>query len=361
MPTFRADLDRIAPYVPGRGEQEILREYGLDHVIKLASNESPLPPFPEVVEAIAQAAAGINRYPDTTFHELRTAISEHLGIAGESILLGGGGTGLLLATALAVGGPDTSAVYAAPSFVMYRIGTAISGSRAIEVPVDGGHRHDLDAMAAAVEADTSLVYICNPNNPTGTHVSSEAIRSFVDGLPESVLVMVDEAYCEFADASDYESLVTEAATSPNLVVLRTFSKVFGLAGLRIGFLVGHPELLSSLRRTQLPFTVTDMAQVAALEALRQPQRVADRVVENARGRKQLMAGLASMGLAIADSQTNFVFVVPGVDPGALTEGMVRRGVIIRPTGTPWVRITVGTEAENEACLTALDATRAALR
>ncbi len=360
MPSFRTDLDRIAPYVPGRGEQEILREYGLDQVIKLASNECPLPPFPEVVDAIARAAEGINRYPDTTFHALSAAISAHLGVPRESILLGGGGTGLLLATALAVGGPHTSAVYASPSFVMYRIGTAISGSRPIEVPLDGSHRHDLDAMAAAVEPDTSLVYICNPNNPTGTHVASEAVRAFIAALPPTVLVVVDEAYCEFADASDYESLVTEAAASPNLVVLRTFSKVFGLAGLRIGFLVGHPEVLSSLRRTQLPFTVTDLAQVAALEALRQPQRVADRVVENARGREQLRAGLANLGLTTADSQTNFVFVDPGLDPGVLAEDMVRRGVIIRPTGTPWVRITVGTQAENVACLTALRAARAVL-
>lgn len=278
----------------------------------------------------------------------------NLGVDPAAVLVGGGGTELLVAAALAVGGPATSALYAAPSFVMYRIGTALSGARAIEVPLDSAHRHDLDAMGAAIEPDTTVVYICNPNNPTGTHVSGTALRRFVSRVPDSVLVVVDEAYREFADAHDYESLASLAADSPNLVVLRTFSKVYGLAGLRIGYLVGNPDLLSSIRRTQLPFTVTDLARLAAVEAMRHTDLLKERVEQNAAGRARLVAGLSTRGLRLADTQTNFVFVNPGVDPNPLAEALLRQGVIIRPTGTPWVRVTVGTDEEIDTFFSALD-------
>lgn len=354
MPQFRADLERIARYVPGRGEREIMREFGMERVVKLASNECPYAPFPEVVQAVAEAAAGINRYPDTTYHDLTDAIGMYVGVDPAAILVGGGGTELLMAAAMAVGGPSTTAVYATPSFVMYRISTAVSGARPIEIPLDEAQRHDLDEMASALQPDTTVVYICNPNNPTGTHVSGAALRRFVAQVPESVLIVVDEAYREFVDAHDYESLADHAPTAPNLVVLRTFSKVFGLAGLRIGYLVGNPEVLASVRRTQLPFTVTDLAQVAAVEALRHKDRLKERVEQNAIGRARLVAEFSSRGLATADSQTNFVFVDPGVDPAAFADAMLRRGVIVRPTGTPWVRVTVGTDREIDTFLGALD-------
>ena len=355
MPTYRSDLDRITRYVPGRGEQEILREYQLDAVIKLASNESPLPPFPEVVAAIQKAAGGVHRYPETVYTDLAGAVSDHLGVSPENLWFGGGGASLLLHTALAVGGPGTSAVYGDPSFVVYRMGTAIAGATSIEVPLDPEHKHDLPAMAAAIRPDTTVVYICNPNNPTGTYVPTDAVRRFVSDVSESVLVVVDEAYFEFVDRSDYRSMVAEAATSPNMVVMRTFSKIYGLAGLRIGYLVGHPEVLAALRRTQLPFTVTSLAQDAAVESLRHPDEVARRLALNAAGIRHLIEGLVSRGIPVADSVTNFVYMRPPIEAATFVEAMLRRGVIIRPTGSPWVRITVGTAAENAACLAAIGA------
>jgi histidinol-phosphate aminotransferase len=235
------------------------------------------------------------------------------------------------------------------------MGTAIAGSASIEVALDHDHKHDLPALAAAVRPDTTVVYLCNPNNPTGTYVATEDVRRFVAGLPQSVLVVVDEAYFEFVERSDYRSMVKEAAEAPNLVVMRTFSKIYGLAGLRIGYLVGHPEVLAGLRRTQLPFTVTTLAQHAAVEALRHPDEVARRLSLNAAGVLQVTDGLRSRGMPVADSVTNFVYTRPPIDAGDFVESLLRRGVIVRPTGSPWVRITVGTDAENSACLTAIDA------
>jgi histidinol-phosphate aminotransferase len=355
MPRYRADLDRIARYVPGRGEQEILRAYQLASVVKLASNESPLPPFPQVVDAIQQAAHGVHRYPETVYTELGAAVATHLGVDPQNLWFGGGGASLLFNTALAVGGPGTSAVYATPSFVVYRMGTALAGATPIEVPLDADHRHDLDAMAAAVRDDTTIVYICNPNNPTGTYVPTRDVADFIAGVPESVLVVVDEAYFEFVDRSDYQSMAQAAAASPNVVVMRTFSKIYGLAGLRIGYLVGHHEVLEALRRTQLPFTVTGLAQAAAVESLRHPAEVAGRLTLNAAGVVQLTEGLRSLGMDVADSVTNFVYAKPPMDPGPFVEELLRLGVIVRPTGSPWVRITVGTKDENSAFLAAVEA------
>ena len=245
-------------------------------------------------------------------------------------------------------------MYASPSFVVYRMGTAIAGASPIEVPLDAGHKHDLTAMAAAIRPDTTVVYVCNPNNPTGTYVATEEVREFVAGLPESVLVVVDEAYFEFVDRGDYRSMVEQAAESPNMVVMRTFSKIYGLAGLRIGYLVGHPEVLAALRRTQLPFTVTGIAQDAAIESLRHPAEVARRLALNAAGIRQLSEHLRSRSIPTADSVTNFVYMLPPIDAAEFVEAMLRQGVIVRPTGSQWVRITVGTEEENAACLAAID-------
>ncbi len=355
MPTFRSDLEGIGRYVPGRGEREIMREYGLDTVVKLASNESPMPPLPSVQRVIQAAAGSVNRYPDTTMLDVTEAVALHEDVPPEAVWFGAGGASLLLNTALAVGGSDTTAVYAHPSFVAYRLVTKISGATAIEVPLDDHHRHDLDAMAAAIRPDTTVVYVCNPNNPTGTHVATADVRAFLDQVPDSVLVVVDEAYHDYVAAEDYSSMAREAVDRPNVVVLHTFSKIYGLAGLRIGYFVGPPQILTSLRRTQLPFAVTDLAQLAATEALRHPQEIEARVAANAAGRTQLSEGLTALGIPVAESQTNFVYALPPLDSDACIEAMLVRGVIVRPTGSPWIRITVGTEAENATCLAALAA------
>jgi len=354
MPVFRPDLESIAPYVPGRSEAEILAEYGLDHVTKLASNESPVEPFPEVVEAIAAAAGGVNRYPDTTYQQLGPVLADHLGVPVDHLWFGGGGANILSCVTLSTSGPGSSVVYPHPSFVVYRLSTAVAGAAGLEVPLDGEHRHDIDAMIAAVRDDTRLLYVCNPNNPTGTHVPTSEVVRLLDAVPESVLVVVDEAYHHYVEADDHRSMVPLVGERPNLAVLQTFSKIYGLAGLRIGYLIARPDLLNSLRKTQLPFTVTNLAQVAAVAALQHSDRLAQRVEANAEGRVRLSDGLRDRGVAIADSQTNFVFARLHDDPSALNDALLRRGVIIRPTGSPWQRITIGTQAEIEEFFSAFD-------
>jgi histidinol-phosphate aminotransferase len=354
MPTFRSDIADLHPYVPGRGFAEIKRAYGLEEVIKLASNESPVGPFPEVVARIAELAGGVNRYPETVYADLGESVGRDLDVSPDALWFGGGGADLLFHIGMTTGGPGHSAVYGWPSFVMYRLATRIAMTEAIEVPLDGDLRFDLDALGAAVRDDTTVVYLCNPNNPTGTHNPTDEVLKFAESMPDRVLVVVDEAYRHFVAADDYRTLAREAADRPNLAVLHTFSKVFGLAGLRIGYLVAHPTTLDLLRRSQPPFTVTTLAQEAAITALAHQDRLAERIEANAAGRTALIEGLRGLGYAPVDSQTNFVFM-PVADSADLAETLLRSGVIVRPMGPTAIRISVGTPNENSRVLTALPA------
>lgn len=354
MPTFRPDLDQIAPYEPGLPIEEVARRHGLDpaKVIKLASNECPLGPFPEAIAAMEAAGAHTNRYPDNEGYELRRALSGHLGVDSASIWLGGGSSELLRTMALAVGGPGTSASYPWPSFVVYRLGSMWAMSDRAEVPLDGDHRLDLDAMAASVDDTTTLVYVCNPNNPTGTHVPTDSIRDFIEAMPDRVTVVVDEAYFEYVTAADYWSLVGYAADKPNVVVTRTFSKIFSLASLRVGYAVTHPETVANMRRAQAPFTVTQVGQAAAVASIEASHRLPRRIDDNARGRRLLLDGLVDLGIEHADSQANFVWLRSKADdPG---HAYIRSGIIVRSFGSDWLRVTVGSDEENVRFLDALD-------
>jgi histidinol-phosphate aminotransferase len=354
LPTYRADLTSIPRYVPGKPIDDVARELGIDSIDKLASNECPEAPFPEVVEAIAIAGASVNRYPDSAGYELTRAIARHHGIEPESVWIGAGSSEILRCTALAVGGPETSAVFASPSFIMYTISTMISGAEPIMVPLTDSYEHDLEAMHLAVRDDTTIVYVCNPNNPTGGIRSGDEVRSFIRSLPDRVTVIVDEAYAEYVTDPGYVSLLSEATTTLNVVVARTFSKIYGLAGLRVGYGVGEPDLIASLRTTQPPFSVNAVAQAAAIVALNHQERVAERRDANARGRTMLLEGLRMRGIEVADSQANFVYYEPSSDPAAISDALLQKGVIVRPLG-PGVRVTVGTEAENQRFLNAVDA------
>ena len=353
VPTFRSDLESIPRYVPGKPIDEVAKEFGLTSIDKLASNECPTEPFPEVVDAIAEAARGVNRYPDTVSGDLAADIAALHGIAPETVWVGSGSSDIIRSIATAVGGPGTSAVFANPSFIMYPIVTMITGGESIPVPLTSDFGHDLDAMLSAIRDDTTLVYVCNPNNPTGGHLSGTDVRRFIEAVPERVDVIVDEAYAEYAAAPDYESLVDDAAGWSHVIVCRTFSKVYGLAGMRVGFGVGDPELIGSLRRTQAPFSVTSLAQVAAREALRHQGRIAERAAVNAGGRQFLLDGLHQRGLSPGESQANFVYFEPEDDPATMGQQLLKRGVIVRVLG-PGIRVTVGTESENRRFLEALD-------
>jgi histidinol-phosphate aminotransferase len=356
---FRPDLDRVQVYVPGKPIDEVARDLGLEDIVKLASNEHPEPPLPEVAAAIAEAAATVHRYPDSSCHQLRLALAAHFGISPDELWIGAGSSELLGCIGLAVGGPGTSALFAWPSFAMYPIGTAVAGAEAVTVPLDAGQAHDLDAMAAAVRDDTTVVYLCNPNNPTGTHLPADRIAGFVDVLSPDVLVALDEAYAEYATAADFASGVDLALDRPNVVVLRTFSKAYGLAGLRIGYAIGQPATLEHLARTQRPFSVTTLAQDAAVASLAHQDDLAERVKQNAVLRDEMEAAFATRQIPHVASQTNFVAFRPWCPPATLIDDLLARGVIVRAVPDGWIRVTVGTAGECLRFLEALDACREA--
>jgi len=353
MPTFRTDLLSIPHYVPGRPIDAVAREHGLESIDKLASNECPESPFPEVAEAVALAGTGVNRYPDSSSYDLSRAIAAHQGIQPEEVWVGAGSSEVLRCAALSVGGPGTSAVFAHPSFVMYRIATMVSWSEPIVVPLTATHAHDLPAMAAAIRDDTTIVYVCNPNNPTGNHIAGRDVAAFLDAVPERVLVVLDEAYAEYATADDYQTFINEAPNRPNLLVARTFSKIYGLAGLRVGYGVGSPELLGKLAHTQAPFTVTSPGQAGAIEALKYPDRISERSERNDAGRDVLTQGLTALGLDPSESEANFVYFEPSGDSAELGDALLRNGLIVRVLGAG-IRVTVGTEQENLRFLSVLE-------
>ncbi|MGH8871600.1 MAG: histidinol-phosphate transaminase [Acidimicrobiia bacterium] len=356
MPRFRPDIAAISPYVPGRSIDEVAAEIGIevDEIVKLASNESPDGPFPGVIETAARALAESNRYPDTDHVELTAAVSRWLEVPGDHLWFGNGSVGLLGHIALAVGGPGTSAVYAWPSFVMYRIASRWALSETIEVPLDAEHVHDLEAMSRALRDDTTVVYLCNPNNPTGTIVSSEAMTGFIDSVPESVLIVIDEAYHDFVTDDGYTTAIPHALARPNVLVLRTFSKIFALAAHRVGYGVGRPETIVELRKAQAPFTVTQIAQVAAAASLRDRAELERRVKANEAARHRLLGALAERSLPHTESHANFVYFKLEMPDDEAADRFTGRGVIVRPMSGGWVRVTIGNGTENRRFLEALD-------
>jgi histidinol-phosphate aminotransferase len=362
MPTIRPDVAAIGPYVPGRSIEEVAAEIGMTpgQIVKLASNESPDGPFPGVIEAATKALAEANRYPDDDLGHLNATLSEFLGVPGDHLWFGAGSVGLIGHIAVAVGGPGTSAAYAWPSFVMYRIATRWAMSEAIEVPLDENHVHDLEAIREAMRPDTTIVYLCNPNNPTGTVVGAEAVAAFIDSVPDTTLVVVDEAYHDYVSDERYASSISEALQRQNVLVLRTFSKIFALAGHRIGYAVGSPETIGELRKAQPPFTVGQVASAAAAASLRDRVELERRQEANEAGRHQLQGVLAERSLPHTESQANFVYFELGVEAAEAAEMFATHGVIIRPMSGGWLRVTVGSEGENRRFVQALDRVLAAL-
>lgn len=356
MPTIRPDVAAIGPYVPGRSIEEVAAEIGLapDEIVKLASNESPDGPFPGVLEAATRALSTASRYPDDDLRQLGDALSVFLGVPGDNLWFGAGSVGLIGHVAAAVGGPGTSAVYAWPSFVMYRIATRLAMSEAVEVPLDENHVHDLEAMGEAVRPDTTVVYLCNPNNPSGTIVPSEAVTDFVGSVPDSTLVVIDEAYHDYVTDERYATAVPLAIQQPNVLVLRTFSKIFALAGHRVGYAVGRPETIAELRKAQPPFTVGQVAQAAATASLRDRDELERRRTASASARHQLQGVLAERSLPHADSQANFVYFELPMDASDSAERFMQQGVIVRPMSGRWLRVTIGSDEENRRFVAALD-------
>jgi histidinol-phosphate aminotransferase len=352
---FAERIRRIPVYPVASGY-----DLGAD-VAMLASNESCFPPLPAAVEAAGAVLGGANRYPDPSYSPLRRALSERYGLAPERIALGNGSCDILLAAGEALLEPGSEMVHAWPSFSVYPHLAAASGARAIEVPLDAEDRHQLDGLAAEITVATRLVLVCNPNNPTSTALGLDAIEDFLGRVPAHVCVILDEAYCEYAlSLGDTYASVELLRRFPNLVLLRTFSKVYGLAALRVGYgLCGSPELRIAVDQVRQPFYVNAAAQAAAVEALRHQDEVERRVVQTIAARASLVDGVSALGLWVAESDANFVWLhLP--DEAAEAEvvaGLRERGVLVRAGGSLGragaLRVTVGTDAENDRFVAAL--------
>ena len=352
LPGVRA----IEPYVPGKPLAELEREYGIHGAIKLASNENPLGPSPRARAAAQAALADIERYPDGGGFTLKRALADRLGVTPEQITLGNGSNDVLEFAARAFVPPDSEIVYAAHAFAVYGLVTRAVGARPVVVPARNWG-HDLAAMRAAITPRTRLVYLANPNNPTGTWFTRAALETFLSGLPPYVLVVLDEAYFEYVQEPDYPNGVELVARFPQLIVTRTFSKAYGLAGLRVGYAVSDAKVAGYLNRVRQPFNINSVALAAAEAALTDSDYVTRSVALNRSGLEQLRMGMTALGLTYLPTVGNFLCVDLGRAAAPVYEALLRRGVIVRPIanyGMPnHLRITVGLPAENERCLRAL--------
>ncbi|MBS0325033.1 MAG: histidinol-phosphate transaminase [Proteobacteria bacterium] len=355
----------IAPYVGGKPIDELARELRLDplSIVKLASNENPRGPGPRVREAVAAAAAELPRYPDGNGYALKHALAARHARSMDEIVLGNGSNDVLELVAQAFLRPGDETVYSRHAFIVYPLATQARGARGIEVPA---HRygHDLDAMRAAITPKTRIVFVANPNNPTGTWLAAGAIEAFVASIPRDVVVVVDEAYDDYLDPPQRSPAIGWIGRYPHLVVTRTFSKAFGLAGLRVGYGVMDRAVAGLLNRVRQPFNVNALAQAAALAALADTGYVEESRRINREGMRSLEEGFAALGLEWLASRGNFVLVRVG-DAMRVYQALLERGVIVRPVanyGLPeWLRVTVGVPAENARFLTALGEALAAAR
>ena len=347
----------IAPYQPGKPIEELARELGLNEadIIKLASNENPLGISPKAAAAIPRAIADFSRYPDGSGYTLKQALSAHLGIAADCIVLGNGSNDVLEMIAAAYLRPGTKAVYSQHAFAVYPLATQARGAQGIVVKARD-YGHDLDGMLAAVDHDTRIVFIANPNNPTGTFIAPDEMHAFLRRVPRSVIIVLDEAYQEYLPSALQADTISWLGEFTNLVVTRTFSKIYGLAGLRLGYALAHPAVADLMNRVRQPFNANSIALAAAVPALGDAEFVRASRELNFRGMEVLTEGFKRLELPFIPSRGNFVTVRVG-DGAALYQRLLRRGVIVRPVAgyelPEFLRVTIGTDRENERFLDAL--------
>lgn len=358
IPTpINTGLKDLPTYQPGRPIEEVARELGLPaaDIIKLASNENPLGPSPAAVAAMKKILPTLNLYPDGNAYYLKQRMAEKLGVQPGNLILGNGSNEIIEFVGHAYMAPGVDVVVSQYCFVVYPLVAKLFGANLISVPAKN-YGHDLPAMLKAITPKTRVVFIANPNNPTGTSVGREELKWFVEQLPPNVLLALDEAYIEFLnEPADFVAQV-QRGEKPNLLLMRTFSKIHGLAGLRIGYGIGHPDLIGVLEKVRQPFNINSVAQAAALAALDDEEHVRRTRENNARGLQFFSDAFQQMKLEFIPSAANFVLVCVG-EGQRVFEAMQKQGVIVRPMGGyqlgEWVRVTVGTVAENERCLRAL--------
>lgn len=353
----------LQPYQAGKPISELEREYGVSDIIKLASNENPLGPGMRALDAIAAAAGDLARYPDANGFELKAALAQRHSVVPECITLGNGSNDVLVLLAESFLAPGREAVYSRYAFAVYALAVQATGAthRVAEAHPEGNTQvlgHDLDAMAACIGPQTHMVFIANPNNPTGTWLDAETLKAFIARLPPEVVVVVDEAYAEYVREPDYPDATRWLTRYPNLVVTRTFSKAFGLAGLRIGYAVSSPEIADILNRIRQPFNCNSLAQAAALAALDDAEHLARSVALNNTELERVSVACMELGFDVVPSVGNFLLVGMGREAQPVFEALLREGVIVRPVanyGLPeHLRISIGTPTENDRLIRALE-------
>jgi len=358
--TFAQKLERMPHYEAGLHEDAAREAFGAEDIVKLASNESPWGPHPAVVEAIAAAASRLNRYPDQYSKRLRRRIAQRFEVEPSQVAIGNGSCELLLAAAEALCEPGDEILFAWPSFSIYPHLAALTGASEIRVPLAEGYVHDLDAMLTEITAATQLVCVNNPNNPTGTHLPASRIAAFLEKVPQHVTVALDEAYIEFQTNDDPDDTVDFLKRFPNVVLLRTFSKVYGLAGLRCGYALGSAKFRAAVDAVRQPFSVNELAQVAGAEALMHGDDVLGRVERTIVERVFVEEGARDLGLDPPDSQANFSWIPLGDhDEAEVIQRLGERGIVVRGGtslgGPGHIRVTYGTRGENERFLEAVEA------
>ncbi len=363
----RGCVEAISPYVPGKPADEVAREYGVDDVLKLASNENPLGASPRAVEAVSEGLRDLHVYPDGSGYRLKQAIAAHYGARPGQITLGNGSNDVLELVARAYLEPGSNAVFSEHAFAVYALATQAAGAEAKVVPArpaDDPHMPfgaDLDAMAAAVDDHTRVLFLANPNNPTGTWVEAAELRALLDAVPPQVVVVLDEAYTEYVEDPAFPDGIELLAHYPNLVVTRTFSKIFGLAALRVGFALSDPAIASLLDRVRHPFNVNSLALRAAEAALTDAAFVETSRAVNRAGLVQWLEAADEHGWQTIPSRANFITVFTPFAAGRVFEALLREGVIVRPLGgteahgglSQALRITIGTAEQNRRAIEAL--------
>jgi histidinol-phosphate aminotransferase len=349
----------LEPYQPGLSPGDLVRRLGITDTVKLASNENPWGPSPLAVAAMARAAREVHRYPDAAAVRLREALAARHGVAVDEIALGHGSNDLIALICRTFAGPKQHAVIGVPSFIAYKLSLQAAGVPFTEVPLRGHWFWDLDRVKQAIRPETRLCFLDNPNNPTSTHIPVDALAAFVSSVPEHVIVVVDEAYGPLVEAGDYGSaLGLRQRARGGLVVLQTFSKVFGLAAARVGYAIADPMLVELLGRVASPFGVSSLAQAAALAALEDQAHVDRYLAMNAQERRRVSSELLALGLQVAPSQANFLCVRFDDDATSVFEQLLGYGIIVRQLGAPLrdaLRISLGTPAENDRLLVGLRA------
>lgn len=349
-------LAALQPYVPGKPLSELEREFGVSDSVKLASNENPLGPSPKAVEAIQAQLHDLTRYPDGGAFELRGALAAHHDVEANCITVGNGSNDVLDMIARAFLGPGRESLFSQHAFAVYPLSSmAVGAELRIAPAIEYGH--DLDAMRAMIGDRTGVVWIANPNNPTGTRLGRDALRAFVEAVPDRVIVVVDEAYFEYVHADDYPDASRWLADFPNLIVTRTFSKAYGLAALRVGYGLSHPDIADLLNRVRQPFNVNSLAQAGAIAALADHDYLHRSIELNDTGMRQLIDGITQLGLSYIPSSGNFITVDLARDAATVDQALLRQGVITRLVGNyglpNHLRVSVGLGYENERFLTAL--------